>query len=143
VDYLVNDLHVERLVVVAHSQGSVIALDELTHGWKGGGLPEGVSFVTAGSPISHLYGHYFPNIYSDWDEPKWSAFFQRVGRWANFYRYGDYVGTKVKPPTKCEFHETSLGAGAHTGYFSDPRFIKALRTWDLFAETQARGPSAG
>jgi hypothetical protein len=135
VDHLVNDLRVERLVIVAHSQGSVIALDELAHGWAQNNLPEGVSFVTAGSPISHLYGHYFPNMYSDWNDAKWSKFFQRVVRWANFYRFGDYVGTTVSPPTKCDFHEKALGAGAHTGYFRDPRFIEALRRWDLFAET--------
>ena len=138
VDYLVTERGVERLVVVAHSQGSVIALDELSHGWGDADLPASISFVTIGSPISHLYGYYFPNIYADWTHEKWNMFFSRVTRWANFYRFGDYVGTTITPPTKCEFQERPLGPGAHTGYFKDPRFIEQLREWDLFAD----GPRA-
>ena len=136
VDYLVLNRRVERLIVVAHSQGSIIALDELAHGWSADALPEGISFVTFGSPISHLYGHYFPNIYTHWEHEKWDVFFQRVARWANFYRVGDYVGTTITPPTRCDFVEQPLGSGGHTDYFRDPRLLRALRAWDLFVDVR-------
>lgn len=142
IEYLVTQRGVERLIVVAHSQGSVIALDELTHSWDTKYLPKGISFVTVGSPISHMYGYYFPNLYADWNQAKWNAFFERVARWGNFYRLGDYVGATIDRPTKCDFTETSLGAGSHTGYFRDPRFIEALRNWDLFADGRQRSPMA-
>lgn len=133
VNHLVNHASVDRLVIVAHSQGTVIALDELAYSWGPGELPP-ISLVTCGSPISHLYGHYFPNVYPPWSEMQWDAFFQRLQRWANFYRLGDYVGTTIVPPGsgRCEFREAAIGAGAHTGYFQDPRFIAAVKEWNLF-----------
>ena len=65
---------------------------------------------------------------------QWDGFFQRLKRWANFYRLGDYVGTTVTPPGtgRCEFRQAAIGTGAHTGYFQDPRFIAALKEWRLF-----------
>jgi hypothetical protein len=133
VNHLVNAARVDRLVIVAHSQGTVIALDELAQSWGPGELPP-ISLVTCGSPISHLYGHYFPNVYPPWSEMQWDVFFQRLQRWANFYRLGDYVGTTIMPPGsgRCEFREAAIGAGAHTGYFQDPRFIAAVKEWNLF-----------
>ena len=133
VNHLVTDARVDRLVIVAHSQGTVIVLDELTQSWGPGELPP-ISLVTCGSPISHLYGHYFPNVYPPWGDMQWDVFFQRLTRWANFYRLGDYVGTTVVPPGtgRGEFRQAAIGAGAHTGYFQDPRFIAALTEWRLF-----------
>jgi hypothetical protein len=133
VNHLVNDARVDRLVIVTHSQGTVIALDELTYSWGPGELPP-ISLVTCGSPISHLYGHYFPNVYPPWSEMQWDVLFQRLQRWANFYRLGDYVGTMIVPPGsgRCEFRQAAIGAGAHTGYFQDPRFIAALKEWRVF-----------
>jgi hypothetical protein len=123
VDYLRLEGGVSRLVIVAHSQGSVIALDELAHAWRPGELPPGISFVTIGSPISHLYHEYFPGPYPHWNDP-W---------WANFYRTGDYVGTTIDPTSRCEFREQALGEGGHSNYWSDPRLVAALDRWHLFA----------
>lgn len=133
VDHLMKEAAVERLIVVAHSQGSVIALDELAHAWQPGELPPATTFVTFGSPITHLYQRYFPNVYPDWNDATWDRFFERVTRWINLYRLGDYVGATIARPSRCRFVEMALGAGGHRDYWRDPRLLAALGAAELFA----------
>jgi hypothetical protein len=132
VDHVRLEDGISRLIIVAHSQGSVIALDELAHSWRRDELPPGISLVTLGSPISHLYHHYFPGAYPDWKDPWWDELFARVTRWANFYRAGDYVGTTIDPTSRCQFSEQALGEGGHSNYWTDPRLLAALERWQLF-----------
>jgi hypothetical protein len=136
VDHLVKDRGVRKLVVVAHSQGSVIALDELAQA-HAPELSSEVQLVTVGSPITHLYQHYFPNVYPGWSDPKWDLFFARVTHWVNLYRLGDYVGTRVQPPGRAPFQQQAIGPGSHTGYWRDPRLVAALAGEGLFAPRPA------
>ena len=137
VNHLIKELRVTHLIVVAHSQGSIIAVDELTHSWKKGELPS-VSLVTLGSPVSELYQHYFPIVYPSWDHEQWRELFARLSRWGNFYRLDDYVGTRITPPRGlCNFHQRSVGCGGHTNYWRDPRFVDALNEWGLFLDADA------
>lgn len=130
--HLVDDLGVQQLVIVAHSQGSIIAVDELKNFVSTRPLPP-VSLVTCGSPVTDLYQHYFPTVYPEWQDDVWKPLFGRIGRWGNFYRLDDYVGTRITPPQGlCEFHQESIGPGGHTNYWRDPRFIAALGAWGLF-----------
>jgi len=130
VEHLVCDQHVAQLIILAHSQGTVIALDELTHSWniRHEKLPP-ISLVTFGSPISQLYQHYFPHFYPDWKSAQWTVFFSRLYEWNNFYRLDDYVGTTIAPPTSFAgtFYQEAVGRGGHTGYWRDPRFLAALK----------------
>jgi hypothetical protein len=133
VTHLLAEERISRLLIVAHSQGTVIALDELAHGLHGAALPP-VTLVTFGSPITHLYQTYFPNEYPGWGDTRWDRFFSRVERWINCYRIGDYVGTRIDPAAiRCDLEQAVLGAGGHSGYWTDPRLIQALRSHDLFA----------
>jgi hypothetical protein len=134
VEHLRERYHVSHLVIVAHSQGTVIALDELAHSWrKDDGVPP-VTFVTFGSPVTHLYQRYFPNEYPGWTQAQWTLLFERVRCWINCYRIGDYVGATIADPGgRCAFHQEVLGAGGHGGYWSDPRLMAALRQHAMFA----------
>jgi hypothetical protein len=96
-----------RIVILSHSQGSVISSDmfrllscgtvavenglEVIGGDpKEGGLP--VRFYTMGSPLAQLYSSRFPDLYS-WDpeaDPRVNH--RSVEAWWNAYRSGDYVG---------------------------------------------------
>jgi len=83
--------------VVAHSLGSVIALDSLTNSsaWQPG---DRVRLVTLGSPIRRFFFRFFPGAYF---EPRIDAaactIAARVGEftWLNAFRRFDYVGTSL------------------------------------------------
>jgi hypothetical protein len=131
-DHLLASQHVERLTVVAHSQGTMIAIDVLWLEWASNRL-EGVKvdLVTMGSPLTHLYQHYFPERYPSLFEggnpdPAWGTELAKtVKRWVNIYRVDDFVGTEVVgrenyPVNVC------LKAGGHTGYWSEEEALKAM-----------------
>jgi hypothetical protein len=99
-----------RIVIVSHSQGTVISADLLRYlhaqgRLEGitGGVP--VSLVTVGSPLRDLYAERFPLLY------RWlgsnAAGFERaapqaadigVVEWVNACRSGDYVGRFIWTP---------------------------------------------
>jgi len=130
VNHLVREQHVGHIVILAHSQGTVIALDELTHSWdiRHEPLPP-ISLVTFGSPITQLYQHYFPRFYPDWTSNQWTVLFHRLMAWTNFYRLDDYVGTTIASPPSMAgtFHQESVGRGGHTNYWRDARLLAALK----------------
>lgn len=130
-----------RIVIVAHSQGSVITADLLRYlaaaDFEGSHsvlkrLPP-ISLFTMGSPLRQLYYLRFPDLYA-WvvaqkDGPDPSQLF-KVQTWVNAYRSGDYVGRRllqengVGAPewTTTPFGEGNrvefcIGEGAHTHYW--------------------------
>jgi hypothetical protein len=134
------DRNVSEILVVGHSQGTVIALDELAHMTSDlanrlGARP--VRLVTMGSPISHLYQHYFPSHYPGWQAPVWSGLFTRVRAWTNIFRTDDFVGTTIEadPNNRLTIDNHPIGRGGHTGYWTDPRVILELRRRNILAIT--------
>jgi len=110
-----------RVVILAHSQGSVISSDLLRTLSRGtvavenglevvggdpseGGLP--VRFYTMGSPLQQLYASRFPDLFA-WDaEADPRASHRSIECWWNAYRSGDYVGrmlfrTEKKQKAEC------------------------------------------
>jgi hypothetical protein len=95
---------VTHVTILAHSQGTIIALDVLWLEWAKNLLAgKSVSLVTMGSPISHLYQHYFPHRYPPLFSPDgklnrpWGTSLDvTVQRWLNVYRADDYIGTIVQ-----------------------------------------------
>jgi hypothetical protein len=98
-----------RIVVVSHSQGTVISADLLRYLQHVGRLPAllgeaSVSLVTLGSPLRDLYAQRFPLLYA-WIGPA-EAFASAtptidelgVVHWVNAYRCGDYVGRALWTP---------------------------------------------
>ncbi len=99
-----------RIVIVAHSQGSVISADLLRYlhvqrrlSAIAGAIP--IALVTVGSPLRDLYAERFPLLY------RWmgsnAAGFERaapqaadigVVEWVNACRSGDYVGRFIWTP---------------------------------------------
>jgi len=131
---------VDRLVVFAHSQGSVIAIDELAHSFtQKTWCDRAVTLITFGSPISHLYQHYFPATYPPWNHTQWEELFKRVRRWVNLYRIDDFVGTRVENPEQRPspsptdaFYQMPIGCGGHSDYWRDPSFLTALKQLKVF-----------
>jgi len=151
-NHLLQDQDVASLLIVSHSQGTVIALDEIVEAnpehddgfYNRSGKRVSVSWVTMGSPIHHLYQHYFPACYPAFADPDarpgdgrsvvlhpyWHRLAKRVDRWTNIYRPDDFVGTRMGFKDDCtlawregqqgtSFREFAIGKGGHTHYWSD------------------------
>lgn len=134
----------DRVVIVAHSQGTVISAELLRYlqhraRWLAQTHPDDrivklwarlegrVDLLTAGCPLRQLYAARFPHLY-EWVQTAQASDIG-VGRWVNAYATGDYVGRwlwadpplyKPSPPvtvTAGAEHDVCLGSGAHTHYF--------------------------
>lgn len=171
VDTLITEEKIDRLVVIAHSQGSVIAIDELNHSWQWtdankkatkkndpfSNLP--VTLVTMGSPYFHLYQHYFPAAYPPWDRTKsWRALFDRVDRWLHLHRHDDFVGLTMGLVDKVssnafvgpdprpislnlEFKTVPVGVGGHVNYWRDLHVLEEMHRFDLFKKPPRQPPT--
>ncbi|HVY06498.1 MAG TPA: hypothetical protein VHB46_11030 [Burkholderiales bacterium] len=118
-------LDYERIVIVAHSQGTVISADLLRYlhvqgrlGDVVGKIP--VSLITVGSPLRDLYAQRFPLLYR-WmgsDDGGFAIATPNAAdigavEWVNACRSGDYVGRFLwTPPAQADrFRVASIAAG--------------------------------
>ena len=150
--------HCPDLVVVSHSQGTMVAIEVLNDeevAWLKDEF-RSVTLVTMGSPLNHLYQHYFGHCYPELDQPYWSSLRRRVDRWINICRIDDFVGTELAfPPSNAvldqeatpalaaphfgaetadpsfycppQFENFAVGARGHIGYWKDTEVIAILR----------------
>ncbi len=119
-----------RLLVIAHSQGTVIALDALDDPpcreliAQANLRSENVALITFGSPYTHLYEHYFPSQYPTARGREILG--AQVGHWANVFRIDDYVGTSINGLEDADRpvnHPIGPGGwGAHTTYWQKDVF---------------------
>ncbi len=136
----------DALVIIAHSQGTVITTDLLRflrgerdpalERFYDGSVP--VYLFTMGCPLRQLYGLRFPDLYGwawhvsgAWpgQHPEPAAL--GVQTWTNAYRSGDYVGRYLWFPdtgderwgpvqeSQRDRSEVCIGAGAHTHYWDE------------------------
>lgn len=122
------DIH---LSVLAHSQGTIIAIDKMMQGYFGDLLRDGVSRITLltfGSPFTHVYQYYFKETYPDLSADLPSvARIQALSRdvrmtWINLYRIDDYVGTFVRGTGERFPLNVPLPTGGHTRYWEPTVF---------------------
>jgi hypothetical protein len=98
----------DRIVVIAYSQGTMIAANALPVPASGQ-----IKFITAGSPIETLYGSFLGIE----DRPK-------LPRWKNFYRVSDFVGGPIRGAvdTRVAGHFEQH----HMNYLSEPELRDAI-----------------
>lgn len=99
----------ERLVLVGHSQGSVLCVWYLAHHAQPAGA---VCLITCGSPVSSLYATFFPRYF---DAALMASARRNASEWTNVWRDTDPIGTPLD-------HE--LGEGARRiddVWLPDPR----------------------
>lgn len=151
-NYLLRDDDKPHVLVIAHSQGTVIAIEELFGDLNRKGLwdvdniefdpwhikgrvtkrlsdrVESLTILTFGSPLTHVYQHYFAHHYPTIMPPgaglNMKARDPRI-RWVNAYRIDDFVGTYIEGPTPDFPVNVPLPTGGHTAYWS-PEVFKAL-----------------
>jgi hypothetical protein len=148
----VADKPYEKILIVAHSQGTVITAELLRYlkfrGERQGPQADRLAklwakldgrlvLLTAGCPLRQLYAARFPELY-EWVSKGAKASEVGVQRCINVYTAGDYVGrwlwrdevtfdaaTTPPEPTGTEA-ELCLGFGAHTHYFErEPAHVVA------------------
>ncbi len=132
-----------RVVLVAHSQGAVLATAALV---QPGCRPDGdqPALITFGSPVCKLYTWGFPAYFdSALLEPLEPGQSGRLSDWRNFYYPTDPIGGSVAPdltavganpvdtffldPAKCYYvyGQAPPSAQRHSGYWADSR------VWDV------------
>lgn len=155
------DNHPE-LVIVSHSQGTMVAVEALNNedlAWLNNSF-RSVTLVTMGSPLGHLYQHYFGHRYPSLDQPFWASLRRRVDRWVNICRIDDFVGTKIdfpddglnetagdsrdNPTERNSFYSPIIysnhpvGPRGHQSYWTDREVLKLLREHLLENRTATR-----
>lgn len=119
----ISDRSTTAIWVVAHSLGSVIALDSLVNSpaWQSS---DRVRLVTLGSPIRRFFFRFFPGASF---EPRIDAaactVARRVGEftWLNAYRRFDYVGKSLRLSGYGLDLPTGQNWPAHANYWADAR----------------------
>ena len=135
--------HRTELVVVCHSQGTMISIETLNDpdlDWLHTSFST-ISLVTLGSPFKHVYQHYFQHIYPELTHQRWSRLRRTIDRWINVFRIDDYVGREIDFP---KFHQTSafermagqpdiiytnhqVGPRGHQSYWADREVLNIVR----------------
>jgi len=114
VDFTDNWGPFRRMDLVAHSLGTMIAIDLLRSAPLQFGSSE-VHIVTMGSPYSLIFNYYFPHMFPELR----SQDFPAVSGIVNIYRTNDFVGTNLTLSAGFIRDCPKLPRG-HADYFSDP-----------------------
>ncbi|MFT5300418.1 MAG: hypothetical protein ACI814_001195 [Mariniblastus sp.] len=163
--------HQPELVIISHSQGTMVAIEALNDeelSWLNDGF-QSVSLITMGSPLNHLYQHYFGHCYPALDQPFWSSLRRRLDRWINICRMDDFVGTELEFPVShlkstneqvgwaeasqmqaersslvspVAYSNFAVGPRGHVNYWSDREVLTILREQLFKQAEQVRRKSA-
>jgi hypothetical protein len=135
---LLEDPEVTHMTIVSHSQGTMIAIDVFSLTGLSSTVRSTMTarletltefhLVTMGSPLTHLYEHYFPFRYPPLISHAWGGLKQTIKHWINVYRVDDYVGTFITPVpgwmnssrTATVLLNVPIDPGGHIGYWRQP-----------------------
>lgn len=128
---LIRDEKPDRLDIVSHSQGTMIAIDLVDFRGREWlkelppGSPGDIRLVTMGSPQTHLYSYYFPSSFQPVEKRPNLQKGGLLRDWLNIFRIDDFVGTHIgKGDWPREFPVSPNG---HTNYWVDRGVVKRLR----------------
>lgn len=141
IDEVIAHEKIERLIFLAHSQGTVIMHDYLanhdnlvakTHEDRQSlDDVKRIDLVTVGSPLTHLYRYYF----SDYESPAGAGgnaptLMERVATWSNMWRIDDPIGQDVDFIDGIK--NTPLGRGGHMDYWKESSVCEEV--WALVCD---------
>lgn len=142
------DLVPRPLVIVGHSQGSVLGFALVAELAKSKWSRRDVTLVTCGSPLSSLYSAYFPRHFPVGARTKVA---ESVQTWTNFWRETDPIATRLSPsgeggahdrPIDVELDDGSQRSGepllwVHGNYWLEAKQVAAVRAALATASTNA------
>lgn len=129
----------EELIVVSHSQGTIIATEfakELQDASTNlipadvrerlAPIMQKATLVTMGSPFTHVYNFYLPGEFGG---PQTVTKGSMIAKWVNIFRIDDFIGTYIgNSDLKGEWPiNHAVPASGHTGYWTDANVIRHLR----------------
>lgn len=123
VDHLLKPGDHPDLIIVAHSQGTIITIDALMNEqWLAKTLSrvKSLTVITVGSPLTHVYQNYFPRDYPDLKEKLSETAKDPRILWINGYRIDDFVGTYIENSIPGFPVNVPIKAGGHTRYWEGP-----------------------
>ncbi len=133
VDRLVQQEAPDELYIVAHSQGTVIAMDVIeAYGqqWRKAMKPKSaLGLITMGSPYAHIHNHYFPSSFppvASLENLQPAKDGGLLDSWINIFRVDDFVGTHIDPSGIWP-KEHPVPPNGHTNYWIDVNVAKILR----------------
>ena len=132
---LIRSEQPDEVVIVSHSQGTVISVEALRGGrlrarMQTAGIdPFDIDLVTMGSPTSHLYGFYFSKEFNLKSTAKSKDVHDGIANWVNIYRLDDFVGTVVEGPSETFPVNEWVPAKGHTNYWTDDCVLHHLRNY--------------
>jgi hypothetical protein len=118
----------DHLIVLAHSLGSVIAVDTLLNSTSKLTSVSRVSLVTMGSPIRRLFSRFFPTMYLPISviAPVLRTHLNQF-TWINVYRTFDFVGTRLSDnESDVVEYDTGQRLRNHLDYWSDVEVAKFI-----------------
>jgi hypothetical protein len=121
------------LVIVAHSLGSIIALDYLRN-WRGADTERRVWLITLGSPYRRSFLTWLPGVLFETSTRQTAAAISgkfRAFYWLNVFRPWDYIGKSLKLEASGAGLDRSTGQygriNGHAGYWSDGAALRTIR----------------
>jgi hypothetical protein len=140
---LIQDETPDEIVIVSHSQGTVIAMDVIDQEAKTwlALLPatDNLDLITMGSPYTHIYATYFPASFKPHRTRVNLNTFDAGGcltSWTNIFRVDDFVGTFIDGsphapngtwPDRQWPREYAVPKNGHTMYWTDENVAEILR----------------
>jgi hypothetical protein len=105
-------------VFVAHSQGTIIVFEYLAELLdRNSRMPGPTAVVTFGSPLEHLYTHYF-HAYANVGAKLGELRRLGVASWTNLYRVDDPIGNRIEDPAHW-LTNVAMERGGHTNYWKE------------------------
>lgn len=128
IEDVISDMEVDRLVFLAHSQGTVIMHDYLVNhddlierrGVEDDRLKhvQSIDILTVGSPLKHLYRYYFDDYDRTYEAAAESGqLMAKVNTWTNMYRVDDPIGQDVNLHHAID--NIGLAPGGHVNYWRE------------------------
>jgi len=109
----------DRIFVIAHSQGSIIAIDTLRK--LKPIIDSELILITAGSPFEHIYQNYFGNSEEFNDSELKTKL--NVQEWYNLYRPDDFIGKDINSVKGVKNHKILGQRRGHANYWEDEVFV--------------------
>ncbi len=124
IDHLTKREHLDGIVFLAHSQGTVIVYDFLQSAAPAYRELNGIvpAVVTCGSPLTHIYRQYF-HEYGHLDS-ELGRLGPALAGWTNLYRLDDYIGTWLGPRSESPIVNEAMPAGGHADYWKETVLVR-------------------
>lgn len=137
IDEVIGRQDVDRLIFVGHSQGSVVLYDYLMNKdnlvrkdhLETDALADvkSIDIVTLGSPLTHIYKHYFHDYSENAPKIEDSQLMAKAHWWVNMWRIDDPIGQQLDVVDGIT--NIGLPPGGHFDYWREDQVCQLV--WDM------------